>query len=61
MDYFIFERVQLYTYDVIHENSGFQDVLGRDHGVWLAVHHSGVGYGGAPSARLLADYGRPLC
>ena len=24
VDYFVFERVQLYTYDVIHENLGFK-------------------------------------
>ncbi|MCE2494443.1 MAG: hypothetical protein J4F40_17910 [Alphaproteobacteria bacterium] len=24
LDYFIFERVQLYTYDLIHENLGFK-------------------------------------
>ncbi len=28
MDYFIFERVQLYTYDLIHENLGFKLVWG---------------------------------
>ena len=28
LDYFIFERVQLYTYDVIHENLGFKLLWG---------------------------------
>lgn len=28
MDYFVFERVQLYTYDLIHENVGFKLVWG---------------------------------
>ncbi len=28
LDYFIFERVQLYTYDLIHENVGFKMIWG---------------------------------
>ena len=54
VDYYIFERVQLYTYDVIHENLGFQDVLGRDDRVWLAVYSAAVGNGRASASGVVA-------
>ena len=38
LDYFVFERVQLYTFDLIHEKLGLQVVLGRPRSLRVAVH-----------------------
>ena len=54
LDYFIFERVQLYTYDLIHEDLGLQAVLGRPRGLRVDVHPPAVGDGRLPGPRILA-------
>ncbi|MYD40188.1 MAG: ergosterol biosynthesis protein [Acidimicrobiia bacterium] len=54
MDYFVFERVQLYTYDLIHENLGFKLLWGGliVYGwlyilpLWGMAVHPGPGFSG---------------
>ena len=56
-DYFVFERVQLYTYDVIYERLGFKMFWGGADRLRLDVHHPDVGHGRAcrpPARRRLA-------
>ena len=45
LDSFVFERVQLYTYDLIHEDLGFKSALGWSYRIWMALHPSVVGNG----------------
>ena len=56
-DYFVFERVQLYTYDLIHERLGFMLFWGGlvwgIYGPRVAVHPAVVGHGRSPGPRVL--------
>ena len=54
LDYFIFERVQLYTYDLIHENVGF-NCSGGPRGLRVDVHPPLWGMAAYP-ARILAGW-----
>ena len=54
LDYFIFERVQLYTYDLIHEKLGFKLFWGGLVVYGVAVHPPVVGHGRLPGPRILA-------
>ena len=54
LDYCIFERVQLYTYDLIHEHLGFKLFWRLPRGLRVAVHPPVVGHGRLPEPRILA-------
>ena len=53
LDYFVFERVQLYTYDLIHENVGFKMLWGGTGGLRVALHPAAVGSGCSPRSGIL--------